>query len=116
MASNLKKAAAAAVRAWCKKNGEPADSVRHVYPRAYVIGRAAPLCLVVTRPWQDAEPQCQAFEKLNPLAVLHSFDPGLDAGMWCATAYVVRAGCGENVAVRFDAQPEGDVPALPPDV
>ena len=103
MASNLKKAAAAAVRAWCEKNGKPANAVRHVYPRSYVVGRAAPLCLVVTRPWQDAEPQCQEFDRKHPLSVLHTFDPTLDAGMWCATAYVVRAGCSETVAVPFDA-------------
>jgi hypothetical protein len=103
MTSKLKKAAADAVRAWCKKSGKPADAVRHVYPRAYVVGRAAPLCLVVTRPWQDAEPQCQEFDRKHPLSVLHTFDPSLDAGMWCATAYVVRAGCSESVAVRFDA-------------
>lgn len=103
MTSKLKRAAAAAVRAWCKKNGKPAKAVRHVYPRAYVVGRAAPLCLVVTRPWQDAEPQCQEFDRKHPLSVLHTFDQALDAGMWCATAYVVRAGCSETVAVRFDA-------------
>lgn len=103
MASNLKKAAADAVRAWCKKQGVPAKQVRHIFPRAYVIGRAAPLCLVVTCPWQDAEPQCKSFCRSNPLAVLHTFDPALDAGMWCALAYVVREGCSETVAVQFDA-------------
>jgi hypothetical protein len=103
MASNLKNAAAEAVRAWCKKHGRPALAVRHVYPRAYVVGRSAPLCLVVMRPWQDAEPQCQEFGRKHPLCVLHTFDPALDAGMWCATAYVLRAGCSEIVAVRFDA-------------
>jgi hypothetical protein len=99
----LKKAATAAVRAWCKKSGKPADAVRHVYPRSYVVGRAAPLCLVVARPWQDAEPQCRDFGRNCPLQVIHTFDPALDAGMWCATAYVVRHGCSETVAVRFDA-------------
>lgn len=103
MASNLKKAAAAAVRAWCKTNSEPAKEGRHVSPRSYVVGRAAPLCLVVTRPWQDAEPQCQEFDKRHPLAVLHTFDPALDTGMWCALAYVVRDGGSETVAVQFDA-------------
>jgi hypothetical protein len=103
MASNLKKAAAAAVRAWCKKDGRPADAVLHVHPRAYVVGRAAPLCLVVTHPWQDSEPQCKDFDRRHPLNVLHRFDKSLDAGMWCATAYVVTAGCSETVAVPFDA-------------
>ena len=85
-------------------DGQNAGKVSNLgYPRAYVVGRAAPLCLVVTRPWQDAEPQCQEFDRKHPLSVLHTFDPALDAGMWCATAYVVRAGCSETVAVRFDA-------------
>lgn len=101
--SKLKSAAKAAVAAWCAKNGMPAKQIRHIYPRAYVVGRAAPLCLVVTRPWQDAEPQCREFDRKHPLAVLHTFDPALDAGMWCVTAYVVTAGSGETVAVRFDA-------------
>lgn len=103
MASNLKKAAADAVRDWCKKTGKPAEKVRHVHPRAFVLGKAAPLCLIVTRPWQDSEPQCAEFDKAHPLDVLHTFDPALTAGMWCATAYVVRGGVQETVAVRFDA-------------
>ena len=103
MTSKLKKSAADAVRAWCKKQGAPADAVRHVYPRAYVVGYAAPLCLVVARPSQDAEPQCREFDRMYPLAVVRTFDPALDAGMWCAIAYVVRSGCSETVAVRFDA-------------
>ena len=103
MNTKLKKAAAAAVRDWCKKNGKPAKAIRHVHPRAYVIGRAAPLCLVVTAPWQDSEPQCRDFDKQNPLSILRTFDAKLDAGMWCATAYVISDGCGETVAVQFDA-------------
>ena len=103
MASNLKKAASAAVREWCKKNWRAVDSVRHVHQRAYVVGKPAPLCLVVARPWQDSEPQCKDFDKRHPLYVLHRFDPSLDAGMWCATAYVVTSWCSETVAVPFDA-------------
>jgi hypothetical protein len=103
MASKLKKAAEAAVRAWCKKYGNPAEVVRHIHPRAYVVGRAAPMCLVVTRPWQDSEPQCKDRDREYPLDVLHTFDAKLDAGMWCATAYVVRGGVQETVAVPFDA-------------
>lgn len=103
MVSKLKKAAADAVRAWCKKTGAAATSVHHIHPRAVVIGRASPRCLIVSRPWQDSEPHLQEFDRAHPLDVLHTFDAALDAGMWCATAYVVRCGVQETVAVRFDA-------------
>lgn len=103
MASKLKLAAATAVREWCSKNGTPASLVRHVHPRAYVVGKAAPRCLIVSRPWQDSEPHLQDFDRKHPLDVLHTFDASLDAGMWCATAYVVRGGVQETVAVPFDA-------------
>ena len=103
MASKLTKAAAEAVRAWCAKHGKPAETVRHVHPRAYVVGRAAPMCLVVSVPWQDSEPQVREHDRQYPLDVLHTFDASLDAGMWCATAYVVRGGTQETVAVPFDA-------------
>jgi len=103
MTTKLKTAAADAVRAWCKRQGRPATTVRHVFPRAYIIGRAAPMCMVVSCPWQDAEPQCQEFCRGNPLAVLHNFESGLEAGRWCAVAYVVRGDVSETVAVHFDA-------------
>ena len=103
MASKLKKAAADAVRAWCKKNGGAATVVRHIHPRAFVIGKAAPRCLIVSRPWQDSEKNLQEFDRAHPLVVLHTFDASLDAGLWCATDYVVRGGVQETVAVRFDA-------------
>lgn len=102
MTTALKKAATDAVRAWCKKNGTPAKSIRHIHPRAYVIGKPAPLCLVVAMPWQDSEPQCQASNKRNPLDIIHTFDHSLDAGDWCATAYVVRDGIQETVAVPIN--------------
>lgn len=101
MASNLKKAATAAVANWCKKAKKPAITIRHVHPRAYVIGRAAPRCLVVAVPWQDSEPQLRDFDRAHPLQVIHTFDDALDAGQWCATAYVVRDGIQETVAVSF---------------
>jgi len=104
MESKLKKAASNAIRKWCASNGKPAKEVRHVHPRAFVIGKAAPYCLIVSIPWQDSEPQCAEFDKEYPLNVLHTFDKALSAGMWCATAYVVRDGVQETIAVQFDAQ------------
>ena len=102
MASKLKQAAAAAVRDWCARTGDPAKSILHVHPRVYVIGRAAPGCLIVARPWQDSERYRQDFDRANPIQQIHEFDKSLDAGMWCATAYVVRPGSSEPVAVCFD--------------
>ena len=104
MTTKLRKAAADAVRQWCKKTGKPATSVRHVHPRAYVVGKAAPLCLIVAVPWQDSEPQCQDFDRRNPIRMIWKFDDSLQAGMWCATAYVVTGTCGENVAVPIGAE------------
>ena len=102
MASKLKQAAAAAVRDWCARTGDPAKSIRHVHPRVYVIGRAGPRCLIVVRPWQDSEPQCKDFDRANPFEQVRTFDASLDAGMWCAMAYVTRPGVGEQVAACFD--------------
>jgi len=99
MSSKLIKAATKAIRDWCRDTGEPAEQIRHVHPRAYVVGRAAPLCLIVAEPWVDSEPQCQEFNRLNPLATVHRFDARLDAGMWCTTGYVVRNDCSETVAI-----------------
>ena len=99
MGSKLINASTKAIRAWCSEHGEPAKQIRHVHPRAYVVGRAGPLCLIVAEPWVDSEPQCQDFNRDNPLATVRCFDARLDAGMWCTTAYVVRNGCSENVAI-----------------
>lgn len=99
MASKLMTAATKAIQAWCREHGEPAEQIRHVHPRAYVVGRAAPLCLIVSEPYVDSEPQCQEFNRANPLATVHRFDASLDAGMWCTTGYVVRNGCSERVAI-----------------
>lgn len=105
MGSNLKKAAIAAIREWCTANGYPAKEIkdiRHVHPRALVIGHAAPRCIIVSRPWQDSEPQCKEFDKANPLDIIRTFDHRLDSGMWCATAYVVNELGGETVAVIIE--------------
>ena len=99
MRSKLMNTATKAIHNWCRESGKPAEQIRHVHPRAYVIGRTAPLCLIVAEPWVDSEPQCQEFDRLHPLATVHLFDTSLDAGMWCTTGYVVRNGCGEIVAI-----------------
>jgi hypothetical protein len=92
--------ASAAVKAWCEDQGlELIAAPRHVHPRSYVVGHAAPLCLVVAQCWADSEPQTREFDKENPLRTIHTFDDGLRAGDWCVTAYVVHGGIGEPVAV-----------------
>jgi hypothetical protein len=93
-----------AVKKWCRKKklkvtGEP----RHIHPRAYVIGHAAPRCLVVAVPWPDSEPQCRESDKANPLTTLHTFDDTLKAGDWCATAYVCHGDVQETVAIHVVA-------------
>lgn len=98
-ASQLQRRATAAVRAWCDRKGIKPAAISHVYPRAYVIGRAAPQCLVVAAPWPDASPHLQEFARANPLNTVHTFDASLDAGAWCTLAYVSTPTRGEFVAM-----------------
>jgi hypothetical protein len=102
MSSVLQRKAIAAVRAWAVRQGKKVKAVKHVHPRVYVIGRTAPGCLIVSRPWQDSAPQCRGFDRRNPLSSIYLFDGDLNAGDWCATGYIVTSTTGETVAVRFD--------------
>jgi len=102
MTSKLHKAAKSAVIAWCEKNGRKVKEVRHIHPRTYVIGRSRASCLVISRPWQDSEPQLKYHDRTYPLEIVFRFDQSLEAGMWCASAYVITDGCCETVAVPFD--------------
>lgn len=100
MDKKLKDKTVRAIRKWCrgrklKLTGAP----RHIQPRAYVIGYAAPSCLIVAIPWVDSEPQCRAFDKNNPLKTVRTFDDTLKPGDWCSTAYVCYRGIGETVAI-----------------
>lgn len=100
--TKLKREASAAVKAWAESKGlKLISKPRHVYPRAFVVGYAAPLCLIVSVPWQDAEPQCRDFDRRNPLKTIHTFDASLKAGDWCAVAYVCASGRQECIAVPF---------------
>ena len=98
----LQRKAIAAVRAWATSQGMKVQEIRHIHPRAYVIGRVAPMCLIVAVPWQDSEPQCMDFDRRNPLSIIHTFDGSLQAGDWCAAGYIVTSGGSETVAVRFE--------------
>lgn len=86
---------------WLKKDKpeQSVEGIRHIHARAYVVGHAAPGCLVVATPWVDSEPQCRDFDKGNPLGIIRRFDQSLKAGDWCATAYVSAPGIGERVAI-----------------
>jgi len=72
---------------------------RHIHPRAFVVGYAAPSCLVVARPWVDSEAQLHDWNRQYPLTTIRLFDQSLKPGDWCTTAYVSTRGSGESVAI-----------------
>lgn len=95
-----------AIRKWCaERDMKLTTKPRHVHPRAYVLGYAAPQCLVIASPWMDSEPHLREFDKRNPLTTVNCFDPSLRAGDWCMTAYVRREGVGEQVAIPIEEKP-----------
>lgn len=92
-----------AVIEFAKKAGRDVTGVRHIYPRAYVLGRAAPMCLLVACPPQDAEPHMKELKKMREFdgsTTLMTFDDSLKAGDWCSVAYVSSPGIGESIAVK----------------
>lgn len=110
MTTRQHREATAAVVAWCKKHKiKLTAAVRHVHPRSYVVGYAAPLCLIVAKCWADSEPQLREFDKKYPLDVIHRFDGSLKPGDWCVSAYIITANASERVAVPPPeaAQPTG---------
>ena len=101
MEKKLNEKVAKAVTKWIRsQKRKVVGAPRHIHPRAYVVGYAAPLCLIVAEPWVDSEPQCRAFKKANPFVMLHTFDRTLKAGDWCSTAYVCHGGIQETVAIH----------------
>lgn len=103
MTTKLQREASAAVEVWCKKNRlKLIAKPRHIHPRAYVIGHAAPRCLIVAYCWADSEPHLRDFDRDNPLKTIHTFDSKLKAGDWCITAYVCTDGRQENVAIPLE--------------
>jgi hypothetical protein len=97
-----KKARKEAVTKWYERQhrGKAVLSVSHIN-FGYVIGYAAPGCLIVAVPWMTAEPLVREWDRDNPLKIFHTFDPALRAGDWCISAYVRREGCGEPVAISI---------------
>lgn len=102
MKSNLEKRAVKRIREHvelvCKRK---VLGIRHVYPRCHVIGYAAPLCLVVHAPWQDAEPHLQEWQHEYPLKTVNEFEEGIFPGDCVAVAYVNTPGRGERYAVKM---------------
>lgn len=104
MATKRQREARAAMLAWWKKHPErrlraDAVSVRHIRPTSYVIGHAAPHCLIVVTPWMEAEPHMRDWDRQHPLQTITTFDQALKAGDWCIVAYVATKHGGENVAI-----------------
>ena len=102
--TNLEKMTKKAIIAFIeKKTSRVVTGVRHIYPRAYVLSRCAPSCLLIACPPQDAEPQLKELHKSRDFDGGHMcrlFDESLHAGDWCSVAYVSSSGIGETVAVK----------------
>lgn len=86
---------------WLKKNITRKDikDIRHIYSMSYVIGYAAPGCIVVSNCWCQSEPQNQDFTRTSPLDVIRTFDNSLKPGDWCISAYVIYETMTDTVAV-----------------
>lgn len=105
MTTKLKKESVLAVQDWCKKQKINLEQKpAHVHPRSYVVGLAAPNCLVVARCWADSEPHIKEWDKEYPLQIIYNFDKSLKAGDWCITAYVSTKTIGEPIAIPIKGQ------------
>jgi hypothetical protein len=84
-----------------KRSDRKVTGVRHIYPRCYVLSRAAASCLLVACPPQDGEPHIKKMNKVGDNGtIIRCFDDSLKAGDWCSVAYVSSAASGESVAVK----------------
>jgi hypothetical protein len=105
MTTKLHKEAVAAVEAWCKKRKwKLISKPRHVHPQSYVVGYAAPKCLVVSKCWADSEPHMKDWNKEYPLETINEFDNSLRAGDWCVVAYVCTQAFQQSVAIPITAK------------
>jgi hypothetical protein len=102
MTTKLQREASAAVEAWCKFNKiKLIRKPSHVHPRSYVVGLAAPACMIVAECWADSEPQMKDFNRKHPLRTVHRFERSLKPGDWCITAYVCTDNWQECVAIKI---------------
>ena len=100
MSTKLEKESLLAIQQWCKKQKmELIKKPRHLHSRSYVVGYAAPYCLIVSNCWADSEPQTKDWNKKYPLEIIRRFDESLKAGDWCITAYVSTIHSSEFVAI-----------------
>ena len=88
-----------AIRVWCKKNDIKVKGIRHIFPRAYILAKPAPACIIIATPWQDAEKLIRS-KKYSSFNTIHQFEDGLEVGDWCSVAYVVRSGIQSQIAVK----------------
>jgi hypothetical protein len=101
--TNLQRAVIAAIIDWCERHGDPVTfKPCHIYPRAYVLGRATSQCLLVSLPPLDRDPQIQQVRNImnsDGSTVIHVFDDTLRAGDWCSVAYALQSGGGGLIAI-----------------
>jgi hypothetical protein len=108
MTTNLHKEAVLAVQAWCKKHKYILiKKPRHVHPQSFVVGYASSGCLIISKCWQDSEPQTKEWDEKYPLGIVNLFDDSLKAGDWCISAYVSTAGFGQQVAIPLTKKIKG---------
>ena len=102
--TNLEKKCRKELMAYVKEHEGDVESVSHVHPRAFVVGRAAACCLVVAYPHLDSTPLILSMNKGilkdDGLNIIRMFDPELTQGDWCTIGYVCRYGCQETVAIK----------------
>jgi hypothetical protein len=92
------------MRAFLKKELQIKNAeLRHIHTMGYVVGYAAPSCLIVYVCWAEAEEQCKDFEKKNPLQTVRVFDKSLKAGDWCSYAYFSDGSRGEQMVIPIVA-------------
>lgn len=100
--SALQRRVEIAIRAWHHEHKsdqwDEARGVSHIYPRAYVLAKLAPQCVILAIPECDAEPQLQGPTYFG-FQWCRRFDDSLVTGGWCSVAYLSTDGCGEHVAI-----------------
>lgn len=92
------------IKVWCDKCGIKVTRIRHIHPICYVVGLAAPQCLIVAYPWIHAEKHMREWEKENPLNIINIFDKELKAGDWCSIGYIVTNSYSQLVAIPLEGK------------
>ena len=87
-----------AIKLWCKKNKLQVKSIRHIYPRAYLLAKLASACILVSTPYQDAEKHMRDKE-YSSYNTINYFESTLQVGDWCGVAYICMDGIQTNVAI-----------------